>query len=199
LREVRGDQKKIEPTKTLKISQLENTVEFEFIQPDYVGMKAVEYRYLVEGLNNKWSSWANSNNIVNFSYLQVGNYKVQVQTRDLMGKVSKVEEIKLEIEPPYWKQTWFYALEALFFGSLVFLSIKLSKANSKYKLLSRLLSMLTIIMLIQLVDNIVASQISISNGPVVEFFIQVCIAMLMLPIEGFLRKLITKEVPERTS
>ncbi len=199
LREVRGDQKKIEPTKTLKISQLENTVEFEFIQPDYVGMKAVEYRYLVEGLSKKWSSWANSNNIVNFSYLQVGTYKVQVQTRDLMGKVSAIEEIKLEIEPPYWKQTWFYALEALFFGSLVFLSMRLSKANSKYKLLSRLLSMLTIIMLIQLVDNIVASQISISNGPVVEFFIQVCIAMLMLPIEGFLRKLITKEVPKVTS
>ncbi len=193
LREVRGDQRKIEPTKTLKISQLENTVEFEFIQPDYVGMRAVEYRYLIEGLSKGWSTWASSNNIINFSYLPVGNYTVQVQTRDLMGKVSNIEEIKLEIEPPYWKQTWFYALEVLFFGSLVFLSMRLSKANSKYKLLSRLLSMLTIIMLIQLVDNIVASQISISNGPVVDFFIQVIIAMLMLPIEGFLRKVITKE------
>ena len=192
LREVRGEQKKLEPNKTLKISQLENTVEFEFIQPDYVGMRAVEYRYQVEGLSKSWSSWANTNNIVNFSYLPVGDYKVQVQTRDLMGKVSVIEEILLEIEPPYWKQTWFYALEVIFFGSLVFLSIQLSKANSKYKLLSRLLSMLTIIMLIQLVDNIVASQISISNGPVVEFFIQVIIAMLMLPIEGFLRKVITK-------
>jgi hypothetical protein len=192
LREVRGDQRKIEPTKTLKISQLENTVEFEFIQPDYVGMRAVEYRYLVDGLNKKWSSWAKTNNIVNFSYLPVGTYKVQVQTRDLMGKVSDIEEIRLEIEPPYWKQTWFYALEVLFFGSLVFLSIRLSKANAKYRLLSRLLSMLTIIMLIQLVDNIVASQISISNGPVVDFFIQVVIAMLMLPVEGFLRKVITK-------
>ncbi len=193
LREVRGDQKKIEPTKTLKISQLENTVEFEFIQPDYVGMQAVEYRYLIEGLSKGWSAWASSNNIINFSYLPVGNYNVQVQTRDLMGKVSNTEKIKLEIIPPYWKQTWFYAAEVLFFGSLVFLSMHLSKANSKYKLLSRLLSMLTIIMLIQLVDNIVASQISISNGPVVDFFIQVVIAMLMLPIEGFLRKIITKE------
>ncbi len=196
LREIRGEQKKIEPTKTLKISQLENTVEFEFIQPDYVGMKAVEYRYLVEGLSKNWSSWASSNYVVNFSYLPVGDYKVQVQTRDLMGKVSNIEEIKLEIEPPYWKQTWFYALEVVFFGSLVFLSIQLSKANSKYKLLSRLLSMLTIIMLIQLVDNIVASQIAISNGPVVDFFIQICIAMLMLPLEGFLTKVITKNSPQ---
>jgi len=112
-----------------------------------------------------------------------------VQTRDIMGKVSEVEQIDLEVEPPYWKQSWFYASELVFFGLLVFLSIKMSASNSKYRYLSRILSLLTVIMLIQFIQTVVSSQISIKSTPVIEFFIQVFIALLVLPIEGYLRKM----------
>jgi hypothetical protein len=188
LREVRSQQSKIAPARSLRISQLESTVSFEFIQPDYLGMKAVEYRYLVQGLNKDTSAWSTSNNIVNFSYLPTGEYKVIVQTRDLMGKKSKVEQIELQVEPPFWKQSWFYAAEFTFFSMLVFLSLRLSTANNKYRFLSRLLSLLTVIMLIQFIQTVVASQISFKSTPVIDFFIQVFIALLVLPIEGYLRK-----------
>ena len=192
LREVRGQQNKIAPARSLRISQLESTVSFEFIQPDYLGMKAIEYRYLVQGLSKDTSAWSTSNNIVNFSYLPTGQYKVIVQTRDLMGKKSKVEQIGLQVEPPFWKQSWFYALEFAFFSMLVFLSLRLSAANAKYRFLSRLLSLLTVIMLIQFIQTVVASQISFKSTPVIDFFIQVFIALLVLPIEGYLRKFMLK-------
>ncbi len=192
LREVRGQQSKFAPTRSIKISQLESTVAFEFIQPDYLGMKAVEYRYLVKGLNSDWSTWASANNIVNFSYLPTGSYKVDVQTRDLMGKISAADEITLEVEPPYWRQSWFYLLEVIFFASLVFLSIRLSAGNTKYRLISQLLSMLTVIMIIQLVQAAVNAQVSIKTSPVIDFFIQVGIALLVLPFENYLRKFINR-------
>ena len=188
LREVRGQQNKIPPSRSLRISQLESTVSFEFIQPDYLGMKAIEYRYLVQGLSPDTSAWSTSNNIVNFSYLPNGDYKVIIQTRDLMGKKSKVEQIELHVEPPFWKQSWFYAAEFAFFTILVFLSLRLSAANARYRFLSRLLSLLTVIMLIQFIQTVVASQISFKSTPVIDFFIQVFIALLVLPIEGYLRK-----------
>jgi hypothetical protein len=191
LREVRGQQKKLAPARTVKVSQLESTVTFEFIQPDFLGMKAVEYRYLIKGLSKDWSAWSTENNIVNFSYLPVGNYRIDVQTRDLMGKISNVEQIELEFEPPYWKQSWFYASEFIFFSLLVFLSRRIGKSNSKYQVLSRLLSLLTVIMLIQFVQTVVESQISLKSTPVMEFFIQVSIALLVLPLEEFLRKIIS--------
>ena len=48
--------------------------------------------------------------------------------------------------------------------------------------------MLTVIMLIQFIQTVVASQISFKSAPVTDFFIQVFIALLVLPIEGYLRK-----------
>ena len=144
---------------------------------------------MVRNLTKGWSAWSTSNNVVNFSYLPTGNYRVEVQTRDLMGKVSEVEQIDLRVEPPYWKQSWFYAAELLFFGLLVFISIKVSAWNTKYRYASRLLSLLTVIMLIQFIQTVVSSQITFKSTPVFEFFIQVFIALLVLPIEGYLRKM----------
>lgn len=192
LREVHGNQNDFLPSHSVRISQLESTVSFEFIQPDYLGSKAVEYRYRVKGLSNEWSTWSSSNNIVNFSYLPTGNYKIAVQTRDLMGNVSASEEISLEVEPPYWRKYWFYLLEVIFFGAMVYLSIRLSSGNPKYRLVSQLLSMLTIVMIIQLVQAAVSTQIAIKDSPVLDFFLQVAIALLVLPVEGYLRRFILR-------
>ncbi len=188
LREVRGQQNRFAPTRSIKLSQLESTVSFEFIQPDYTGMRAVEYRYRVRGLSNDWTNWASANNIVNFSYLPTGKYKVDVQTRDLTGKITNADQIVFEVEPPYWRQSWFYLMEVLFFGTMVFLSMRLSSGNRKYQLVSQLLSLLTVIMLIQLVQAAVNSQVSLKTTPVIDFFVQVGIALLVLPVENYLRK-----------
>jgi len=199
LREVRGQQNKIAPSRSIIVSQLENTVDFEFIQPDYLGMKAVEYRYQVKGLSKDWTSWATTNNIVNFSYLPTGKYKVEVQTKDLMGQISKVVEISLKVEPPYWRRPWFYLIEVIFFSAMVFLSMRLSAGNKKYRIISQLLSLLTVIMVIQLVQAAVNAQLTIKTTPVIDFFIQVGMALLVLPFENYLRKFMLRAPKETQS
>lgn len=190
LREVRGQQNKFAPSHSILVSQLESTVSFDFIQPDYLGMRAVEYRYQVKGRNSEWTPWATSNNIVNFSYLPSGTYKLDVQTRDMMGKTSAVEEITLEVEPPYWRRSWFYLLEVIFFGAMVYLSIRLGAG--KYRFVSQILSMLTIIMIIQLVQAAINTQFTFKSSPVLDFFVQVGLALLVLPFENYLRRLMVK-------
>ncbi|GHM99909.1 hypothetical protein WSM22_13990 [Cytophagales bacterium WSM2-2] len=199
LREVRGRQSKLAPARSIIVSQLESTVTFDFIQPDYLGMKAVEYRYQVKGRSSDWTPWSTSNNVVNFSYLPSGKYKLDIQTRDLMGKISAVEEITLVVEPPYWKRSWFYLLEVIFFGSMVVLSIRLSAGNQKYRVISQLLSMLTVIMIIQLLQAAVNGFVTVTASPVIDFFVQVGMALLVLPVEAILRNFMAKEAAKRTS
>jgi hypothetical protein len=111
-----------------------------------------------------------------------------VQSKDLLGTESKVELITFEVLPPYWKRWWFYAAEVVFFSSLVFLSVKLSAADSKYRYLSQILTLLTVIMFIQFIQTAVNSLFEFKSSPVIDFFVQVFIALLVFPLEAYLRK-----------
>lgn len=188
LKEAKSKQAQLTPKADWKVDERESSLSLEFIQPDYVGEQAVEYRYQVIGLNDVWSDWSTLNNVINFSFLPPGDYKVLVQSKDLFDKVTELDTIKFSVVPPYWKRPWFYALEFLFFGTLVVLSLRISGANSRYRYLSRFLSALTVIMLIQFIQTVASSNITMESTPVADFFIQVLIALLVLPVEEFLRK-----------
>ncbi len=187
LKEVRGHQLNFAPGQQLKVEEQESALTFEFIQPEYLSLQAVEYRYWVRGLQAGWSQWSASNNVVNFPFLPPGKYIVQMQSKDLFGKITEFNSVDFNVLPPFWKRWWFYALEFLFFGSLVVFSLRLKGTNTKYRYVSRFLSALTVIMLIQFIQTVVASTISLKSTPVADFFVQVFIALLVLPVEEFLR------------
>ncbi len=193
LKEVRNPQAKLAVTsKKVILSQELGGVTFEFIQPEYSGLQTTEYRYWVEGLQRDWSQWSTFNNEISFPFLPVGSYKVRIEARNLFGQVAETQPVDFDVVPPYWKQAWFYAAELAFFSMLVVLSIRLSAMNERYRVVSRLLSLLTVIMLIQLIQTAAYSMINIKSSPVVDFFIQVVIALMVLPLEGVLRKFMTR-------
>ena len=111
-----------------------------------------------------------------------------MQSRDLLGNESKIEIITFEVLPPYWKRWWFYAFEFAFFSMLMFLTVKLSVANSKYRYISQILSLLTVIIFIQFINTAINSVIEIRSSPVIQFLIQVMVALLVFPIELYFRK-----------
>lgn len=190
LREIRGQEIKL--FQDVEVEQSENALTFEFIQPNYVGLQATQYRYQVKGLNNSWSTWSNTNNVIPFSYLPAGSYQLSVQSRDLLGNESKIEQVSFQVLPPYWKRWWFYALEFTVFSVLVVLSLRLAKSNTKYRYVSQLLSLLTVVMLIQFLQTAVGSMIGVKSSPVIEFIIQVFIALLVFPVEVFARDAMDK-------
>jgi Y_Y_Y domain/Two component regulator propeller len=175
----------------LEIDQENSSLKIEVIRPDYIGANAVEYRYLLEGLNTEWSEWSNKNNVIDFPYLPPGDYTLQFESKDIFGKVSVMEPVSIGILPPYWKRVWFYALEFSVFASLVLLSFRLSH---RYNLVSRLLSLLSIIILIEFIQTLAGATMSMNSGPVVDFIIQVGVAFMVLPVEGFLRTFMLKSI-----
>ncbi len=188
LRQVRGQQINLVKGKRVTMDQPENELAFEFIQPDYISSQSMQYRYQVKGLTNGWTSWSNSNHIANFPYLPPGDYELAMQSRDVLGNESKIELIPFEILPPYWKRWWFYAAEFAFFGMMMLLSVKLSVANEKYRTVSEVLSLLTVIIFIQFLQTAISTAIEIRSSPVLEFFIQVFIALIVFPVENYFRK-----------
>jgi ligand-binding sensor domain-containing protein len=196
LREVKG--KEIKLTQEVLVEQSEGAFSFEFIRPAYIGVHATQYRYMVKGLGTQWSAWSSTNNVVPFSYLPAGTYQLAVQSKDVLGVVSNIEQVSFRVLPPYWKRWWFYALEFVVFSFLVSLSIRLSRSDKRYQFLSQVLTMLTVIMLIQFIQTAIYSLISIysligiKSSPVVEFLIQVSIALLVFPVEMLARKAMQK-------
>ncbi|MFN3840029.1 MAG: two-component regulator propeller domain-containing protein [Cyclobacteriaceae bacterium] len=178
----------------LKLDQDNNSVRVEVVKPDYIGGNAVEYRYLLSGLHESWSGWSVSNNLIDFPYLPPGDYSLAVQSKDIFGRITDMEPVRIRVLPPYWKRPWFYALEFAVFTLLVFASFRLS---NRYRFVSRVLSLLSIIILIEFIQTVAGSTFATDGGPVVEFAIQVGIAFVILPVEGFLRRFMLRSIEKR--
>ncbi len=191
LKSIHNNSKTIGNFSHIAIDQLNSAVTFEVVQPDFINPKSIEFRYLLEGMNQDWSEWSSANNKINFPYLPPGEYALKVQARNVFGKISAIEPLPFEVVPPYWRQGWFYGLELTAFATLVILSFRLS---TRYHIISRLLSLITIILLIEFIQTVIGSSIVTADTPVTAFFIQVVVALLILPVEGYLRKLMLRSL-----
>ncbi|MBT1706369.1 triple tyrosine motif-containing protein [Chryseosolibacter indicus] len=192
IKSINSADKKTNIITNINLSEDHSAIAFEIVQPDYVGPHAIEFRYMLSGMKDQWSDWSNSNNKITFPFLPPGDYVLQVQSRNIFGDVSTLKPLTFEVLPPYWKRSWFYALEFMVLASLVILSFRL---NNRYRIVSRILSLLTIILLIEFIQTIIDSSLPVKDeNPVIDFIIQVFIALLILPVEGYLRNLMFRSM-----
>lgn len=191
LKSIQNNSVKIADFSHIRIDQLSSAVTFEVVQPDFINPKSIEFRYFLEGMHQKWSDWSSANNKINFPYLPPGEYNLRVEARNIFGKVSQLTPLPFEVAPPYWKEPLFYAMEFLVFASLVVLSFRLS---TRYRLISRFLSLITIILLMEFIQTVIGSSIISDDTPVIQFLIQFVVAILILPVEGFLRNLMLRSL-----
>jgi hypothetical protein len=175
----------------IEMDQEHSSVKFQVVQPDFINPQAVEFRYYLQGMQSSWSEWSVSNDIIDFPYLPNGEYTLHVQAKNVFGKITELEPVYFEVLPPYWKRSWFYALEFAILATLVIASFRLS---TRYRIVSRLLSLLTIILLMQFVQTAINSTIITEGSPVIDFLIQVVVALLVLPVEGYLRNLMLRSI-----
>jgi hypothetical protein len=189
------EQKNIEIRKDkLRIDQENSALHFTVVKPDYIGARSIEYRYFLEGLNATWTEWSASNSQIDIPYLPTGEYSLKVQAKDIFGRITELDPVQMEVVPPYWKRSWFYALEFVIFASLVILSFRLS---NRFRYVSMVLSLLSIIILIEFIQTAAGSTFVTDSSPVVEFLVQVGIAFLILPAELFLRKFMLRSIDKR--
>lgn len=179
---------------SVKIEQDKSAIKIEVIRPDFIGGRFIEYRYLLEGPNAQWSEWSTNNNVIDIPFVPTGEYKLLIQSKDIFGRINELSPLTIEVKPPYWKQTWFYAAEFSVFLFLVILSFRLSY---RFIFISRVLSLLSIIIFIEFIQTIAGATFSTHSSPVFDFVIQVGVAFIVLPVEGFLRRYFLQAITKR--
>jgi hypothetical protein len=149
----------------------------------------VEYQYILRDEMEVWSEWSELNS-VNFSYLQSGKYKLIVRARDTFGRIKESGDIPFRVTPPYWKKPWFYAVEIIFFGSLILMVKRLRRINTRYPFIVDGLAIFSLIMIIAFIQSTIQEYMMIKSTPVVDFIINVVVAIIAFPIEQKLRKIL---------
>lgn len=173
------------------LSYDQNSLTIELSKPDFQGLLQTEFQYRLIGLNTEWSTWSKSRTI-DFSYLPASDYKLEVRSRDAFGNQEEAQLLSIRVKPPYWQTPWFYALEILFFGTLVVLASRMNQSNSANRFLSGALTVLTLVIIIEFLQSAIGSLFSFKSTPVADFAIDAIIAVMIFPLESFLRNLITK-------
>lgn len=193
LKNIKSTNKIYLPEPKLKFKQENSSLIFEFVQPEYSGVLNIEYQYKLEGLNDQWSEWSSNYNVIPIPYLPDGKYKMHMRSRNVISGIKTTEPIAFEVIPPYWKRPWFLAFEFSGLAMLLFLTVRLKKLGYKYRMLSRLLALLTLIIIIEFIQTVAENELGTESSPVVDFIIQITVAIIILPVEGLIRKYVFKE------
>lgn len=181
--DIDGDQK-------FSLAYDENFLTVELSKPDFLGLLNPEFQYMLTGLHTEWSEWTRSKS-VDFSYLPAGQYSLQVRSRDTFGRIEEATMLDFTVKSPYWQRPWFYALQILFFGALVLVSSRLNQSKSQNRLISGGLSALTLVLIIEFIQSATGAFLNIQSTPVVDFIIDVFVALLIFPLESFLRNFLS--------
>lgn len=115
-------------TSYVKLESTNNSFKIKLGAPFYLKEKSVEYQYLLEGVMSEWSDWGNTPE-KDFPFFPPGDHVLKFRARDAMGNLSKVQEYKFSITPPFYQTIWFYLLVIAFVIAFVTIFIRLHERN----------------------------------------------------------------------
>lgn len=106
------------------LSHRYNGLRFNVSSTFYADNHKNEFRYWLEGLDQKWSAWTKET-YKEYTNLREGNYVLHVQTRNLYQSISPELTYKFKIFPPWHRTVWAYVAYVIVGVLLVMLTIKL--------------------------------------------------------------------------
>ncbi len=102
----------------LSLAHNNNYLTFNFIGITTFRPKNVKYQYILEGIDENWSTITNKT-FATYGNLPNGTYVFKVKAANSEGYWSKPFEYKFTIRPPFWQTWWFRVLVGLLiFGSI---------------------------------------------------------------------------------
>lgn len=188
IKRIQSNQGMVKYAKEIELRHDQNNLVIEMLKPDYLGILSPEYQYKLEGLSKDWSEWTHAN-LIDYSYLPSGEYKLIVRVRDAFGQLEESEMLTFRVGTPYWKEPWFYAIQVFILVMIVAITSKLDEENARNRILKSALSILTLVVVIEFLQSVIGAYIGIESTPVVDFLIDAGIAIMIFPLEWVLRKL----------
>ncbi|NGM64607.1 two-component regulator propeller domain-containing protein [Sphingobacterium sp. SGR-19] len=115
---------------SMKLRYAFNSLQFIFSSTMYDQQEQVEFSYMLEGLETKWSAWSNRSE-KEYTNLPAGTYVFRVKSRNGMGNESEEQTFSFRVAPPWYAHPVSY----VFYGGvlLVFIFWLLSIQRKKLK------------------------------------------------------------------
>ncbi|GIV57321.1 MAG: hypothetical protein KatS3mg042_0234 [Rhodothermaceae bacterium] len=107
----------------LRVPFASNDLAFEVAAPLFNQLEDLDYRYWLEGYEAGWSDWMGQTRRV-YKNLHEGTYRLHVQARDGLGRISEVTAYTFIVRPPWFRTWWAYTLYVLFVLSLLYFAWK---------------------------------------------------------------------------
>lgn len=100
--------------KRSEVSHSWNSFHFEFASPVYAQQANIEYSYLLEGFDKKWSEFSRKTE-KEYTNIPAGNYTFKVKVRNNLGNESEPASYSFSVLPPWYQSSWAYALYVCLF------------------------------------------------------------------------------------
>jgi len=94
----------------------------------------LQYRYMLEGADAKWSAWSTEKRI-NFSGIAPGKYCFKVQSTFDESQVSNTEQLCFNIGKPFWEENGFRLALSLIGLGIIFTIVKVRESAIRKKAL----------------------------------------------------------------
>jgi ligand-binding sensor domain-containing protein/signal transduction histidine kinase len=119
-------------TDTIRLSHSQNVFSIGFSALSFFNPSTNRYRYMLEGLDQKWNEVGSDQRLASYTTLPPGNYTLRVQGASRRGPWSEPGiRLHINILPPWWA-TWWFRLTCLV---LVFVSAWGAHRYHSYQLL----------------------------------------------------------------
>lgn len=105
------DKQQLHMPTALRLPYNDNKLSVEFIGISYRHADMVEYRYKLEGLNDKWH--ITKNNAIELNALPSGSYQLLLSARQNKGSWSPDVALSIYVATPFWKTWWFISCAAI--------------------------------------------------------------------------------------
>lgn len=105
--------------KHLTLGHDTDNMTFYFSTHDYTDKGIVDFSYILEGYDSKWSP-ATTANIAQYKNLNPGHYRFRVRYRDINGKwIESAEPYDITITPAWWATWWAYVAYFIIVSTIV--------------------------------------------------------------------------------
>ncbi len=129
-------QQTIEQTPSITLNHLQDILTLEFSSLDFTAPNQNKYRYQLVGIDKDWVE-SGTRRTATYLHLPSGNYVFKVQGSNSQGVwSSKIVELKIRVNPPWWRTWWAYVLYALLlgFGIRSYFKFRINKAKLQSQL-----------------------------------------------------------------
>lgn len=169
-----------------------NNISFQFAALSKGEGKDVRYSHILEGFDQKWSSWSNETK-KEYTNLPPGTYTFRVVAQDIFECRSREATYSFVIEKPWYETSWYYMGQGAFLITLIFVTIFLNRSGEGGEW-SAVITFVTIITIFEFVLLLLDPVIDdyADEVPIFKLVMNILLAVSLNPAEHFIKGLIAR-------